>query len=109
MNQSLFIKNTLCLQCSKCCYCFDDVLWPEFSFRHLFYAIMHYQRNYYDIQVTVFVFYCNFFNLKNASSRLQKIKDKTKPEFDTNQLKLDAYLKFVQLRQDKALSDMLRL
>ena len=37
---------------------FVKVLWPEFSIWHLYAAVLHYQRNYKAVQVSVYAFVC---------------------------------------------------
>jgi len=41
----LRFSDFLLWQCSHSCVYFDDVLWPDYSFRNLCFAILHYQRS----------------------------------------------------------------
>ena len=45
------LSDFLLWQSSYSCLCFQEVLWPEYSFWNLFSAILTYQRNYEAIQV----------------------------------------------------------
>jgi len=74
----LRFSNFLLWQCSHSCVYFDDVLWPEYSFRNLCFAILHYQRSINSIN-RVKAFHCQLAdqadeNLNLNSQKMEEVR-----------------------------------